>query len=96
MNNQIKEIIVKEFQELEGHYEYKVKDYNRYIKHLEDSLIEDEKETDINNKYSNEDIEHIKDVIKGKEGELIEYENKLKDCRRVLNYFKEDYVNVVK
>ena len=90
MNNKIKEIIVKEFNELEKHYKYEIWNYGNSVAHLEASLIEDENEADFDYKYSEDDISNIKDVIKEDKRKLQEYENKLMDCKRVLEYLKED------
>lgn len=90
MNNQIKEIIVKEFNELEKHYKYEIWNYRNSVVHLEASLIEDENEADFDYKYSEDDVSNIKDVIKEDKRKLQKYENKLMDCKRVLEYLKED------
>lgn len=89
MNNQIKEIIVKEFNELEKHYKYEIWNYGNSVAHLEASLIEDENEVDFDYKYSEDDISDIKDAIKEDKKKLQEYENKLMECKRVLEYLKE-------
>lgn len=80
MNNQIKKIIVKEFNELEKHYKFKIQDEKGLMKYFIEDLIEDENE---------EDIENIKDSIKKSEEILKIYGEKLKDCYKVLEYFKE-------
>lgn len=51
------------------------------MKYFIEYLTEDENE---------EDIENIKDSIKESEETLKIYEEKLKDCYKVLEYFKED------
>lgn len=80
MNNQIKEIIVKEFNELEKHYKFKIQDEKGLRKYFIEDLIEDE---------NKEDIENIKDLIKESEEILKIYGEKLKDCYKVLEYLKE-------
>lgn len=80
MNNQIKEIIVKEFNELEKHYKFKIKDEKGLMQYFIEDLIEDE---------NKEDIENIKDLIKESEEILKIYGEKLKDCYKVLEYLKE-------
>lgn len=81
MNNQIKEIIVKGFNELEKHYKFKIKDEKGLMQYFIEDLTIFENE---------EDIENIKDSIKESEEILKIYEEKLKECYKVLSYFKED------
>jgi hypothetical protein len=89
MISDIKDIIMNEFQELEKHYKYEIWNYGNSVAHLEASLDEDENETDINNKYSEEDILNIKDVINEDKRKLKQYEDKLINCKRVLEYMEE-------
>lgn len=90
MDNKIKEIITREFEELEKHYKYEIWNYGNSVAHLEESLRWDEQETDIDEKYSEDAILNIKEVINEDKKKLKQYENKLMDCNKVLNYLKEE------
>ena len=89
MDNKIKEIITREFEELEKHYKYEIWNYGNSVAHLEESLCWDEQETDVDEKYSEDDILNIKEVISEDKKKLKQYENRLIDCNKVLTYLKE-------
>lgn len=89
MDNKIKEIITREFEELEKHYKYEIWNYGNSVAHLEEKLRWDEQETDIDEKYSEDVILNIKEVISEDKKKLKQYENKLIDCNKVLKYLKE-------